>query len=512
MTSLNFSKNGLTDEVFLLFQKLLLEKTGLYFQRGRKHQIETGLAGRLHAREMASYEAYFDFLKNAPESAEEIQVLIDTLTIQETSFFRNQPHFNVFKNYIIPYFLHKRSEGNPFIRIWSAGCSTGQEIYSIAILLREFLPEFHTWNISLLATDISQPALNTARRGVYHRKFFESVPYAYQSKYFRAYGGNEIEISDQIRKMVNIEQHNLAIDSYNRKGMKALDVIFCKNVTIYFNESTTRRIIEGFYQCLSYGSYLFIGHSETLWKISEKFQAVEFPDTFVYRKGDADAFKPNTEVGKKRSLSKIDVLGKYPDYTPDKSVHNPKKQSFVKAVNSDKIREDKVPSEKEVFATAMQAAKFKKYNKAISIFVQFKPGSPYFDQARVAHATLLSNQGKYDEAMLKLNEILIDNNLSEEAYYLLGILKNRTQEYEEAVKMFQKALYVNPKNILAVFYLGEVYRETNQNALAKKTYQNVLKILKELPSDQALSLFEEFTPDLLGQACAKRLDALEIHS
>ncbi len=498
MPYIDHEKSQMSDTDFILFQKLLLDHTGLYYEKRRKHQVVSGLVERMTHREIDSFGAYYHFLKHHPEAPHEIQDLIDELTIQETSFFRNKPQFDVLKSLVIPEIIQKQQTEGKSIRVWSAGCSTGQEIYSIAIFLSELLPEFKSWNISLLATDISRRALESVKRGIYHKKFMQSIPEHYRIKYFKE-RGNEVEISDQMRKMVKVERHNLAVDSFNHSQMKYLDIIFCKNVTIYFNQETTQRIMNEYYRSLKEGGYLFLGHSETLWKISDLFQTLEFSDTFLYRKGGGLVL-PSDRMSLSEKPASDPAAQKSGNGHSLMSTQRIRKMSQGSPIV---LEEDRL-----AFAQALELSQFKKYEAAISILIQFKSESPYFDQAKVAHARILSNQGKYEEAMSMLKTILEKDSLLEDAYYLMGILKNRTGDCEGALKMFQRTLYVNSGNILATFYLGEVYRQMNQIALARKTYQNTLKLLEHLPEGPT-DFSEKFPPDLLSQTCLKKLKQLE---
>lgn len=494
--------SSLSHADFALFRRFFLEKTGLYYAEARKHQVEIGLNERIKQNGFASYQEYYRFLKWDPKAVQEIQDLIDALTIQETSFFRNKPQFDALKKFVLPEIVKNRSIGIQPLRIWSAGCSTGEEIYSIAMLLCELLPDFESRNITLFATDISRPALEMAERGVYHKKQIRSLPKKYQEKYIKKIG-EDYEVSSAIRKMVQFKSHNLAIDSYDRFCTQELDIIFCKNVTIYFNRETTIKITDGFHRKLKQGGFLFLGHSETLWKISNKFKALDFKNTFVYTKENPTDISTHEHcLPIKKRASTISSKKSSVDHSDGKGGE----KGFSK---NDALEDEAGGSHAVVFKKGCNLSKLKDYENALLCFSGIEENSPYYLKAQIEYATILSNQGKYEDAILLLNDLVQKDSLAEAVYYLLGVLHHRIGDFKNASKMLQKTLYINSENTLASFYLSEVYRQMKRPDLARKTYHNTLKILENLPSDQETSFSSEITPEFLSQACTKWINFLE---
>lgn len=489
----------LSEEDFSLLQQLLVKETGLYFPHNKKRHLELGLKELLSDKEIDSFENYYKLLKSQPKGRLEVQMLAEKLTVQETSFFRNEPQFEALKSQVIPEIVRKRSSSKRSIRIWSAGCSTGEEPYSIAIILRETLPQLETWDISLLATDISRSALEAARHGSYGRRSTQSVQKERLSRFF-SQKGNQYVVSEDVRRMVQFSCHNLATDPYDLPAMQAVDIIFCRNVTIYFNLNITKKVIQQFYRKLVEGGYLFIGHSETLWKIMDQFRSVEFPKTFFYRKETvptAESKKPFAPIfglplesrEKHRTFSSPGIV-----------------QQSMRDVEAG---DDKDSRDLEhLFGQAIQALKSKNYEEALSLLVCFRVGDPHYFDAQKATATILSDQGKYEDAITILTDMLREDSLSEETYYLLGVLYNRTDCLEKATEMLKKTLYVNPENPLACFHLAETYLRLSNHAMARKTYHTTLKILETLPADYVIPFSGELTSELLSRTCVKELEIL----
>jgi chemotaxis protein methyltransferase CheR len=480
----------ISESEFKLFQEFILKETGLFFSNGRKHQLELGLAPRISELGLESFRDYYNYLKfqllgQSKMRRLELQLMIDELTVQETYFFRNEPQFKALKERVIPEIAERRSRGKRMIRVWSAGCSTGQEPYSIAMLLLLTLPEPETWNVSILATDINHHALQTASEGIYQQKAIESVPHQYFAKFFKV-SENGFVIKDNVKNPVQFVNHNLVTDPYNPLSMTGLDIIFCRNVAIYFNLETTKQVIERFYRGLNGPGYLFLGHSETLWKISEQFKPVEYPGTFYYLKEGAERYR----------VSAIPGAGAVP--ASGRQAVPPRRQGRP---GGDEKPEDR-------YGEALEALEAKNYERALSLFGSFDSGHHRYAQSKLAEATILSDQGRDDDAVTILERIVLENTLSEEAYFLLGLLYKRNGTMEKAITMFQKALYVNPENPLTHYYLAGIYKSRGEIARARKNYKAALGILKILPEDYVFPFFDALTPDLVTENCTKELESL----
>ena len=483
-------KSRISDDEFRLFQEFIVKETGLYFSNGRKHQLELGLAPRILELGLESFRDYYNFLKFQLVGQNkmrrlELQYLIDELTIQETYFFRNEPQFKALKDRVIPEIVNRRNRGKRFIRVWSAGCSTGQEPYSLAMLLLLTLPEPETWNVSILATDINHYALQTASQGVYQQKAIESVPHQFFEKYFNVTESG-FSIKEKVKQAVQFMNHNLVTDSYNSLSMTGLDIILCRNVSIYFNLEDTKKVIDRLHRGLNAPGYLFLGHSETLWKVSEKFKPVEYPGTFYYLKEGTG--RPVDGEGAATHSVSTAVTGA--------------------SVKLKSPAQSETPQPEDRFAEAIRAMESKDYDRALSLFGRFDPEHPRFAQARLAEATILSDQGREDEAITILEKIVNQNKLSEEAYFLLGLLYKKNGTLEKAIAMFQKALYVNSENPLTYYYLAGLYRQQGEVDKARKTYKVALGMLKILPEDHVFPFFDALTPSVITESCYNELETL----
>lgn len=269
----------LTDSEYRLFKDLIYEECGICIGMEKRVFLESRLRRRMDDLGIASAYEYYCLLRQFDGRAQELPELLDILMICETSFFRNQPQFDLLRDAVLPEVVTRKwNAGSRLIRIWTAGCSTGQEPYSIAIGLHEWLPEPDSWSIRVLASDLSFTALEQARRGVYKPDQVKSVDTASVAKYFRKVDGNYV-ITESVKRSVVFDYHNLKCEN----GLKSLDMIFCRNVMIYFDVEEQRRLVSRFSESLVPGGYLFLGHAESLQGLSNRFAMVHRNKGIAYR-------------------------------------------------------------------------------------------------------------------------------------------------------------------------------------------------------------------------------------
>jgi chemotaxis protein methyltransferase CheR len=267
---------------------LIEERTGICFDASRERFFSTRVKEHLRAKGL---ERGTDLLRAMRKSNVEYEALLEGLLTQETSFFRYPSVYEAFEKRVLPELHVKKFWKNPrTLRIWSAGCSTGEEPYSIAITIADSLSFSDSWNVEILATDVGRHALKQAERGVYSGRSLGSVsPEKLAMHFALAPGGYQVK--PRLRKMVTFAQLNLAAAVY----VGRMDMIFCMNVLIYFSEERRRSLVQRFYDTLEPGGYLFLGHSESISKMPVKFQAIVLNDCILYR-------KPTTEELQKPEL------------------------------------------------------------------------------------------------------------------------------------------------------------------------------------------------------------------
>lgn len=270
---------------FASLAKIIYDRSGIHFPDAKKYILESRLSHRLGELELDGFDHYIALLSMGPYQQDEFQEMFNRITINETSFFRNDAQLDVFEKRVLPELLEARARSKR-IRIWSAACSTGDEPFTLAILLHRSLGvRLADWKIEILGTDISERALNIATAGAYTSYSVRTTPKVVLDKYFKTDGRN-FTLSDDIRRMVSFEKHNLK-DRLAAKRHGTWDVIFCRNVLIYFDDAMKKQVVSTFAEQLAEDGTLFIGHSERIKDISDRFDQMPIPQGFCYRKVQA---------------------------------------------------------------------------------------------------------------------------------------------------------------------------------------------------------------------------------
>jgi len=276
------SEISMTDEEFPLLRDLIYNYSGLYFAEENRYLLERRLSARLAHHQLSTFQDYYYFLKYDAGREQELSDIMDLLTTNETYFFRESFQLKAFTDEIIPDLVKRKAiTGDKTIRIWSAGCSTGEEPYTIAMLLIE-KPELSGWKIEIIGTDISQRVLHHARKGVYGNSSFRVAEPHYKGRYFQDLDGG-YRVGDRVREFVTFSRLNV-YDSSRFLFLGKMDIIFCRNVIIYFDLPAKKRVIEQFYNTLNPGGFLLLGHSESLMNITTAFKLRHFKNDMVYEK------------------------------------------------------------------------------------------------------------------------------------------------------------------------------------------------------------------------------------
>lgn len=268
----------MSEELFRLFRDYILNQCGIFFKETNKFLLERRIIQRIKVLQFQSFEQYYYYLTYDPRASQEIDLLYDVITTNETYFFREQKQLKAFIEEIVPEILSSKDK----IRIWSAGCSTGEEPFTIAMLLSEY-NYFQKFSIDIFASDLSQEAIVKARKGIYKENSFRTCPEYFKKKYFEEISPGSYKIKDEIKQRISFGKLNL-LDLNRIYLLGYLDVIFCRNVIIYFDDKSKKRVVEMFFDRLYPKGFLLLGHSESLITITTKFKLRHFKNDMVYQK------------------------------------------------------------------------------------------------------------------------------------------------------------------------------------------------------------------------------------
>jgi chemotaxis protein methyltransferase CheR len=428
-------KVSLDPEQFGALRTLLARAAGLEFDDSRKESMAYSVAERMRAtgvRDVASYLALLD----APA---ERQDLLDEVTIQETHFFRNPPQVRALRTHVLPELLREASSSGRRLRIWSAGCSTGEEAYSVAMQLRELLPSLAGWDVKVIGTDVSRRALAAAQAGRYGARAVQLASPAELARHFQPAPAGGHQVRPEVRELVEFRHHNLVTEPVPFPVGERIDLVLCRNVTIYFGRDTTRALMSRLHDCLRDGGYLFLGHSETLWQVSEDFRLVPIGTgeaaAFVYRRLDGKAVQRRTVLPDRRTL----------DEGPPPPA--PERRTRVR-----RTAEQPPPRVADV--------------------------DDLLGQARAALSA-----GRYADAARLAAEASSVAPLRADACYLRGRALVDAGRDPDALVELRKAVYLDPEAGLAHFLLAGVLRRLGDPGAAAREYAAAADTLGAQPSD-----------------------------
>ncbi|MBI5328535.1 MAG: protein-glutamate O-methyltransferase CheR [Deltaproteobacteria bacterium] len=275
-------KQKISRETFMQLRDFIYEKSGIFFQENKIYLLEDRLSRRLQARNLSSYEEYLYFLRCDPDKDGELKELFNAITTNETSFFRDINQLDAFRTGIIPKVVEKKGNGQRTFRLWSAGCSTGEEPYTLSMITMDEWMHLNGWRVEILASDISEQVLASAKRATYGEYAVRNTNDGIVKKYFLE-GSSGYVVKPEVRQAVRFVNINL-LDMPQMKGIRGMDVIFCRNVLIYFDDNAKRKVIGHFYDALADGGFLVVGFSESLFNLTRAFKPVGINKCVIYQK------------------------------------------------------------------------------------------------------------------------------------------------------------------------------------------------------------------------------------
>jgi len=277
---------GPPDPALIRIRDLVYQIAGIFQPDNKMRLLEDRCAKRMKVLGVTTLQSYYECLTIKPTRQAEMVSLLNEITIGETCFFRNQPQLDGIRNIVLPHILEARAKlPLRHLRVWSAGCSTGEESYTLSMLLaEETMGRLKNWTFEILATDLNERSLVSAKQGSYGSYATRNLTPYFRQKYFSAQG-EQLQVNSDIKTRINFQRVNL-LDDGRMAFLKGIDLILCCNVLIYFDVASKRRVIQHFYNNLLPHGYLFLGHSESLYGISDDFKLVHLPSTTAYVKAE----------------------------------------------------------------------------------------------------------------------------------------------------------------------------------------------------------------------------------
>ncbi|HBP16348.1 MAG TPA: hypothetical protein DEA08_00965 [Planctomycetes bacterium] len=483
-----------------LLRRFLESSTGFEIPDDRWRFLAPRFLDRLEGRGFADAEAYVDYLRGDPRGRAEVEELFTLLTVRKTSFFRNQASFDALAQEVIP----RLAKGRSSLSVWSAGCSTGEEPYSIAIVLESLLAATDT-RYFVLATDIVKEALERARRGTYPQEALVGIPPEYRA--FVEQGGGQLRMNPTLRTRIDFEEHNLVHDAIPRPAEGSWDIIFCRNVFIYFSQDQISAVLRRFHRALSPGGALFLGHAEVFPGLESHFEVVFWGDSYYYRKREDPRVAPLRAARPPISSSASEVTRALPRPAPKPvpPLPDPATRSLRRPMTTTRRRRRLSESgrwgrlsasssgDTPTRAFRREETASRPFDLVVQAESQTKSGdlegaartlraaihrAPRWARARVALAQLHRRRGRLDEAIAELERATEVEPLRTEAHVVLGEVRASRGNLADAETSLRRALYLDPRRLDARYLLAGVLRDRGAPERACRELRNVLRSLR----------------------------------
>jgi len=458
-------KDNIPDTLLSQLSEFISAKTALHFPRERWGDLERRTSSAAKEFGFIDKEEFIRWIISSSPTREQIEILASHLTITETYFWREPRVFDALQEQILPELVRLREKGERRLRIWSAGCATGEEPYSIAIALRRAIAGSEDWRISILATDINPRILAKAMAGVYGKWSFRNAPAWLKKEYFRPQEDGMFEILPEIRKMVTFEYLNLAEDIYPSplNNTNAMDIIFCRNVLMYFAPERGGQVVENLYHCLVDGGWLIVGASELSQQMFPQFTPVNFPGAISYRKVRQESrsyIEPPTEIAFVVNHVSPGTLCTEDEIMPE--------------ARSMALQQDVDPGA------------FERYEGEQNEGVTGKIEDEETPRAVTLSVRTLADRGELDEALALCEKAIAVDKLDPGMHYLRAIILQEQDSEVEAIASIKRAIYLKSDFVLANFVLGNLLMRRGNRRAGKRYFENVLALLSKFGHEEIL--------------------------
>lgn len=479
--------------------ELIAARTGLHFPPERRADLQRALGEAAPEFGCRDGEDCADWLLASPLSREELRKLARHLTIGETYFFRERPSFNALASHVLPLLIHHKRAGDRRLRLWSAACSTGEEAWSLAMLVQQVLPDWRDWNVSILGSDLNPHSLRKAEAGIYGEWSFRDCPGDLRERFFSPMGDRRYRVRADLRDMVTFAELNLAQDAFPSlsNDTNAMDLVLCRNLLIYFTPTHARRLIGNLRQALVDDGWLIVSPSECSQALFGGFTSVNFPGSVLYRKRNPDdvarahepAFAPadSPPPAHLPALSELEVARML--------VPSPPPQAAGMSLRARVDFTAELAEAEAAYARGEYGAAAEKLRAVLSV----PPDEPVKLRALGLLTRALANQGVLDEALRVSERWIASDKLDAAAHYLHAMVLQELGERARARAALQCAVYLHPEFALAHFALGNHARAEARVTEARRHFANAARLLEGLPADSSLPESEGLTAGRLRE-------------
>lgn len=485
----------------LLLRDLLEKKTGLYIADERAGRLEEPFAELCLIYPRGAGEILRAIDLGDADGRRYLDRLVAAIATNETYFFRIPAHFETLKSYLLPEIIErKRLAGDKTLRIWSAGCSTGEEPYSVAIFLLEHFPQLLSWRVRIVATDIDLDALARAGQGIYGSWSFRGVEPGIKRKYWQELPEDSFRVDERARALVKFLPLNLESEGYPSpgNGTDDLDIIFCRNVTIYFRPHTVKKVLRRFHDCLAPGGFLLTGAAEYSREAYQDFEARVFPETVIYQKAAAGA-------APRAPGPLLLVRPTPPSVTPVRAADPKVRPAAKTAVQNPHDPHDPIDPANPM-ARAVALASQGELDAALVVLAELAEKNPRDAGVAFFLGQLAADRRHLAEAGYWLDRTIALDPLNLWAHHALALVRMEEGRMEEALGAIKKTIYIDPNFALGHFHLGQIHKARGQAGPARKSFAVVKHLLAGAPLAENLSGAQGLTGRQLLLLVERELD------
>lgn len=472
----------ISNELLAQLSVFVAARMGLHFPQERWRDLARGIHSTAREFDFETDESCARWLLSAPIDKSQLETLARHLTIGETYFFREGKALEALTENILPCLIRARQEGEQRLRIWSAGCSTGEEAYSIAMLLDRLFAQIKSWQVTVIATDINPRVLQKASAGVYSEWSFRGTPAWVKENYFERRKGDRYEILPRIKQMVKFSYLNLAEDTYPSllNNTNVLDVIFCRNVLMYFTREQAQKVVNNFSLSLVEGGWLIVSPSELSSELFSEFTPVNFPGAILYQKECAAS---------RVRLAARDIENDAPALPA---------QAFVVESVAETER-DVAHSPAATYDEALAFYQQGRYRETEEILHKLISIGQDDIAAHALLARTLANQGQHIEALQSCERAIAIDKTNPVIHYLRATILQEQDQIEEAARALRRSLFLNHTFVLAHFALGNLTRQQGRLRESKKHFENALALLGAYKPEDTLPESDGITAGRLAE-------------
>jgi chemotaxis protein methyltransferase CheR len=470
---MNMPQSGLSAELLSELNTKLTSQLGIHHSPERLKDLERNLKHIAHDFKFKQVTDCLEWLVRENLTPQQWRMLAIHLTVGETYFFRNPALFDLLEHEVLPALIHKRRQSDKRLVIWSAGCATGEEPYSIAILLTKLIPDLADWTIRIHATDVNHRFLAKARVGTYTEWSMRACPPQLRSKFFRERPDSTCEIQPSLKSLVEFSELNLVdLDSYYQiLSHGQIDIILCCNVFIYFTETAAQGITQRMHQYLSDDGYLFVGPNEFLAVTQQHFKRKSYPGGTYFKKEAGHDLAPLPNLGITQTRKPRRTLATDTPITV--RPRKPVAATTQEIQKTQKSRPDSASAKdlSDICATARSLAASASWKKIIALLLPLNEQGQNSAESAALLSQAYANQNSLSEALLWITKAIEMDTLNSAYYYQRAIILDAQNATEEAIVALRQTLFLSPDNVMAQFTIANLFKKTGKATRARRHFK-----------------------------------------